>query len=52
MFSFSTDHGKTENQESISKTITDVIIYGSPMSEITIYGSPMSEFRKGTEICN
>ena len=41
-----------ENQEGISKTDTEVTIYGSPMSEITIYGSPMSESREGTEVCN
>ena len=41
-----------ENQEGISKTGTEVTIYGSPMLGITIYGSLMLESGKGTEVRN
>ena len=47
-----TNYGKMENQKSISKTDTEVTIYGSLMTEITIYSSLMSESRKGAEVHN
>ena len=47
-----TDHGKMENQKSISKTSMKVTIYGSPMSRITIYGTLMLESGKGMEVRN